>query len=587
MNQSASEPAAPPAQVQDKGAGAGAAGTADATASALVRIYRMYATARLAVGAALLLAQAVTLAFGARPSHAALIICPAYAAQALALWVFPKLAWLSEPQVGAIPRRRQWLATVGVDLLVFTLLHALESDLNFNFGALLVLPVLMAGVTSKRLLALGTAAGVTLLMLAVAAAGTLVQGKGDLGVKLAQAGLAGIGFFAIALLAGELATRLVGVQQAARDSLAMAREQEQLNRMVIEEMGDGVLVVDSRLRVRAANPAARSLLAPVGMAPPAPFDLRGNPAWAALADAVERAQREAEWPEAGRELTLRFGPAQTRNLRLRVRFTQQPALEDGIAAGEPHCLLFLEDARTAELRQRQERLAAMGRMSAGIAHEFRNPLAAIAQANALLLEDALSGPQRRLARMVADNAQRLKGIVDDVMEVASGPAPAPRPIDAVAAVAAVAAEWAHTVNWAPTADSPLRIELPPAPLWVQFDPDHLRRVLVNLLDNASRHASAEPGAVLLQLLTPDDAVALLRIGSDGPPIGPAVEPYLFEPFHSTRSRGTGLGLYICRELCTRYGAGIEYRLQAADVRWRNQFEVTMRRSKLALPGSLP
>jgi two-component system sensor histidine kinase PilS (NtrC family) len=339
--------------------------------------------------------------------------------------------------------------------------------------------------------------------------------------------------------------------------------------------------------VRAANPAARSLLAAEGMAPPAPFELRGHPAWAALAEAVERALSEADWPEAGRELSLRFGPGLTRNLRLRARFTRPLALDDDMAAGEPHCLLLLEDVRTAQSRQRQEKLAAMGRVSAGIAHEIRNPLAAISQANALLLEGELTAPQRRLAQMVADNAKRLEGIVDDVMEVAPGAAPAARAIDAVAEIGAAAAEWARTAQWAPTAGSRLRIELPPSPLGVVFDPEHLRRVLVNLLDNAGRHASGEPGAVLLQLVARDEEVALLRVGSDGPAIAPEVEPHLFEPFFSTRSRGSGLGLYICRELCARYGAGIEYRLQTAGTRWRNQFVVAMRRGDLAVDDAGP
>ena len=183
-----------------------------ATASALARIYRMYAAARLSLGAALLLAQGLTIAFGARPALAALLICPAYAAQAMALWVAPRWAWLSEPQVGVERQRRQWAATIGVDLLAFTLLHVLESGMSFNFGALLVLPVLMAGITSKRRLALGTAAAVTLVLLVVA--GTLAPEDGDVGVKLAESGLAGIGLFAIALLASELSTRLVGEQQA-------------------------------------------------------------------------------------------------------------------------------------------------------------------------------------------------------------------------------------------------------------------------------------------------------------------------------------------------------------------------------------
>ena len=556
-----------------------------AAASALARIFRMYAAARLSLGVALLLAQGLTIAFGARPALAVLGVCLAYATQAMLLWVSPRFAWLSEPQIGTDRQRRQWGATIGTDLLAFTLLHVLESGMSFNFGALLVLPVLMAGVTTKRLLALGTAAAVTLMLLAVA--GTLSLGGDDFGVKLAQSGLAGIGLFAIALLAGELSTRLVGEQQAARGSLARARQQEQLNRLVIEEMGDGVLVVDPRLRVRAANPAARSLLAAEGMAPPAPFELRGHPAWAALAEAVERALSESDWPEAGHEISLRFGPGQTRSVRLRARFTRPLALDDDMAAGEPHCLLLLEDVRTAQSRQRQEKLAAMGRVSAGIAHEIRNPLAAISQANALLLEEQLTASQRRLAQMVADNAQRLKGIVDDVMEVAPGTVQDARAIDAVAEVGTAAAEWARTMRWAATPESRLRVELPSSPLGVVFDPEHLRRVLVNLLDNAGRHGSDEPGAVLLQLVARDDGVALLRVGSDGPPIAPEVEPHLFEPFFSTRSRGSGLGLYICRELCARYGAGIEYRLQTAGTRWRNLFVVAMRRGDLAASDAGP
>ena len=86
-------------------------------------------------------------------------------------------------------------------------------------------------------------------------------------------------------------------------------------------------------------------------------------------------------------------------------------------------MLLLEDVRTAQARLRQEKLAAMGRVSAGIAHEIRNPLSTIAQANALLLEDALPEPQQRLLRMVADNVERLKRLVDEVMEVAPGTAP--------------------------------------------------------------------------------------------------------------------------------------------------------------------
>jgi two-component system sensor histidine kinase PilS (NtrC family) len=126
----------------------------------------------------------------------------------------------------------------------------------------------------------------------------------------------------------------------------------------------------------------------------------------------------------------------------------------------------------------------------------------------------------------------------------------------------------------------LALALPSEPLGVVFDAEHLRRVLVNLLDNARRHASDTPGAIRLTLAARDDGSALLTVASDGEPIPPDVERYLFEPFFSTRSRGTGLGLYICKELCERYGASIDYRLRPAGESNRNEFHVTMQRGVL-------
>ena len=126
----------------------------------------------------------------------------------------------------------------------------------------------------------------------------------------------------------------------------------------------------------------------------------------------------------------------------------------------------------------------------------------------------------------------------------------------------------------------LRVDLPAEPIGVWFDAEHLRRVLVNLLDNALRHASKAPGAIQLRLDSRHEAQAFLSVASDGAPIPPDVEPYLFEPFFSTRSRGTGLGLYICRELCERYGATIDYRLRAVGEGQRNEFYVDMQRKAL-------
>ena len=146
-----------------------------------------------------------------------------------------------------------------------------------------------------------------------------------------------------------------------------------------------------------------------------------------------------------------------------------------------------------------------------------------------------------------------------------------------AQVAAVCSEWARATGVRLGDSSVLRVELPTEPIGVVFDAEHLRRVLVNLLDNARRHATGTPGAIFLRLDSRDEARAFLSVTSDGEPIPADVEHHLFEPFFSTRSRGTGLGLYICRELCERYGASIDYRKRPADERLLNEFFVVMRR----------
>jgi len=538
------------------------------------RIFGAFIAARAAIGVALIVTLALTGAFGLRPSGAVVAVSILYATLAISMWLLPRFRRGAAPQAFARLQSPQWLATIGADLTLFTALHIASPGSSFNYVALLILPVLMAGVLTPRVLALATAAVATLALLGTAWLGVLASG-GDGTLLMTQAGLAGSGFFVITVLAGELAGRLAREELSARGSLELARQQAQLNRLVIEEMEDGVLVVDRGGKVRAANPAARRLLAPEGTSRAAPFQLRGVPAWGALARAVERAFAEAAWPEAGRDVAVQFAPDSHRTLRVRVRFTRKREPQ----ASEEFCVLFLEDLRSVQARSRQEKLAAMGRVSAGIAHEIRNPLAAIAQANALLSEDATDPAQRQLMLMVTENVERLKRIVDDVMEVAPGQVHEVGAIDATTRIAAICAEWAQAAGIEIGGAGLLHVELPAEAIGVLFDPEHLRRVLVNLLDNARRHASGRPAAVLVRLEASADVPgrAVFEVLSDGEPIPADVEAYLFEPFFSTRSRGTGLGLYICRELCERYGARIDYRLLPSEESRRNDFYVDMRR----------
>ncbi len=542
--------------------------------SGFERLHRAFIGARAVLGLALVATLVLVGVFGARPSLPLIIVSLVYATLALSMWLLPGMWPAANPQAMARLSSPHWLLTIGVDMLVFTALHVLAPGSSLNYVALLVMPVLMAGVLTPRTMALATAACVTLMLLATAM--LAVPLGGDPSLPMTQAALAGSGFFVLAVLSSELASRLAREELTSRGSLEMARQQAQLNRLVIEEMQDGVLVVDRSGRVRAANPAARRLLAPTGMCRAAPFQMRGVAPWEGLVKSAERAFVDAVWPEAGRDVTLEFEPGLTRTLRVRVRFTGNTEAQ----ASEEFCVLFLEDVRNMQARSRQEKLAAMGRVSAGIAHEIRNPLAAIAQANALLSEDARAPQQQQLTKMVSDNVDRLKRIIDDVMAAAPSLADDVPALDAVGQIRATCAEWARAAEMSLSESGALRLSLPDEPLGVVFDAEHLRRVLVNLLDNAKRHASGAAGAIEVRLDSRDETRVYLCISSDGPRIPPDVERYLFEPFFSTRSRGTGLGLYICRELCERYGASVDYRLRQSAAGERNEFFVAMRRRSL-------
>jgi two-component system sensor histidine kinase PilS (NtrC family) len=535
------------------------------------RIFAAFVVSRALLGTLLLLIQVVLMVYSvARPSLLAIGVSAIYAVATIVT-----LRWsVHMPQAVTLSgylKRRWMLLTVGVDLGMFALLLLVGTGLNV--AAMFALPVLMTATLSSRRVALAVAAAVSLILLGAASVQWLAGG--DPAALYTQVGLAGAGLFVLSALTGELAGRLARQEEAARSTLELARQQALLNRLVIEEMQEGLMVVNRNGHVRAANPAALGLIGAPERPWASSFDLRGVPNWQTLAQAVDEAFATGSWPETGRDVVVRTGrEAQgvERQLRLRLRFTRRRS-----SLREPLCVLFLEDLRSVQARARKEKLAAMGRVSAGIAHEIRNPLAAIAQANALLAEDLAADPHHsRLTGMVNDNVVRLRRIVEDVLEFApAGPAVPAATLELVAQVRAICDDWARTVGLPAGEGGPLYFRPVDEVIHVRFDLDHLRRVLVNLLDNALRHGTRQERSVWVQISLHGSSGVRLWVANDGDPIAANVEPYLFEPFFSTRSRGSGLGLYICRELCERYGATIEFRLRRPPARHRNAFMVTM------------
>ncbi len=514
------------------------------------RIWQGFMTARFTLGLVLLAMQLTLLAGGTSYSRWLVAISLAYFGSTLVTGLFGKPLFLGDNF------SRQWIRLVGLDVLAFSSLQVLQSN-HVNYTPLFALPILLASVLGSLRLALGTAAGVTVLLLGSTWL-TYAAGTNDTTLSLLQAALTGVGYFAIALLANQLSSRLATEGLRARSSQAAATLQRQVNALVIGSLPDGVLIVDRLGAVRAANPAALKLLTATPAQRKNLTDLHLEPGWLPLLQLTYASFAHGQGQE--QDVTISHegqGP-------LRLHVSTRPTNPQDLG-GESLCVLFLQDQRELEARMRTEKLASMGRMSTAVAHEIRNPLAAISQANALLDEDLTDPRHKKLTQMVDQNAQRLAKIVEDILD-ASRAQPqdgglSPLHMSLNEAVYRICRDWSGQNQ----CEQRLECNLSGQALRVQFEGDHLRRILVNLLDNARRFATERPGGIQVQTQGLHAQQAKLRIWSDGPPMDQTVERHLFEPFFSSESRSSGLGLYICRQLCEGHGASISYQRSHREV----------------------
>jgi two-component system sensor histidine kinase PilS (NtrC family) len=424
---------------------------------------------------------------------------------------------------------------VGGDIAGLSVLSYASGGIESSIGLLLLVSLAAAGIISRG--------KITLFFASLASIAALLQHSfavlyDDAAVsQYVQVGLLCIAYFAVAWLAHTLAKYAVASQDLAqRRSLDLASLAE-ANRMVMRDMQDGVLVVDEQGLIMQMNPAAERLLRK-----------NGSPG-AALSETFPALFGQyALWKQTGATSrdTLQLGGG----VQVKLRFIS-------VARDAAHgVVIFLEDMQRAQAEAQQIKLAALGRLTANIAHEVRNPLSAISYATELLGEEQGDAKQQRLLQIVLDNTQRINQIVQDVMQLNRRDRAQPEVFE----LDAMLRTFAEELSLAERLDPGVLLLEAGTGAKVRFDRGHLQQVLWNLGRNALRHGRKLPGSLVLAASLADGRL-VLDVQDDGPGISTEHQGKLFEPFFTTAADGTGLGLYIAKELCEANGARLEYHAQ--------------------------
>lgn len=468
-------------------------------------------------------------------------------------------------------RRRfllQLLSQILVDVAVISVLYISAGGSKSGLAILYLFPLAGCAILAPLVWALFFVSLVSLILLSESGYRLAME---TAEVSISQSGLYGAAFFAAVVVINRLAAKLIRQEELAAQRGKDLQLQEAINRMVIADMDDGVLVVSSNGTILTANPAAERMLGMACMDAEARVGLSDSATLAPLADAFFAWQRRPVLREPEQRLAdeqaafisikppedmISYTGSAMRGMRrdlaahLKLRFAKVYADE----SPDDRAVIFLQDVTEIENQAQQLKLASMGRLTASIAHEVRNPLSAISYAAALLAEEQANPAQARLLSIVGDNVKRLNCMIEDILKLSRKAQPQTSPLLLADFVDETLAEFRETHNLAPDLIRLGNL----AGLHVWFDPLHLREVIVNLLSNALRYASGRSGSIRIHALPGTAGRLELHVQDDGAPITPEVRAHLFEPFYTTSSKGTGLGLYLARELCLNNGAMLDY-----------------------------
>jgi two-component system sensor histidine kinase PilS (NtrC family) len=489
----------------------------------------------------------------------------------------PSLFWITAAAYlliavsAALALDRRWIAPdiqafvmSVVDIVAIVILMHASGGIESGLGGLLIVFVGAAGLVLPRQVPTVLAALATFAILGQ-------QAFAEFGSTTVEPSYPAAGILSAVIFAMALATRPLGRRIQASEALARQRGVDlqnlsELNEYIVQHLRESIIVIDRDDTIRLSNASATRMLGATGA-------IRGLP----LGSVFEPlAAYIREWRADPKKPSHPEFPVITSGNSLRVTAHLAPLGKDGIRGGP--VLVFLEDASLMNARVQQSKLASLGRLSASIAHEIRNPVGAMSHAAQLLRESpGLSQDDHRLTEIIETHSGRVSHIIDNVLQLSRRESSQPECLPLKPWLEEFAREFSGTLE---LQEGELEIADIPEDIDVRMDRSHLRQVLWNLCDNAVKYAS-ETGGILVELhggRLQGQSRPYVEVRDHGLGVDPSTAEKMFEPFYTERSGGTGLGLYISRELCElnratllyldRPGGGSIFRIVFADPdRW--------------------
>ncbi len=474
----------------------------------------------------------------------------------------------------AISLRQRWVAlgTLGttqvlVDIVVVVVLMHASGGITSGLGGLLVVFV---GAGSLVLPIQYPAVLAAIATFATLGEQVLAQLSGfETGVSYPAAGILCAIIFAMAMAAQPLARRIQASEALARKFGIDLQNISELNEYIVQHLRESIVVVDADDTIRLINSSALQLL---GASEPVSGTALGTTS-EPLAEYIDRWRIDKSLSSHAEFTLISEGNS------VRITAHLAPLGKDGQRSGP--ILIFLEDVSIMNARVQQSKLASLGRLSASIAHEIRNPVGAMSHAAQLLQESSgLSDDDIRLTEIIQTHSGRVSHIIDNVLQLSRRESSRPERFSLKDWLDDFASEFVRTLE---LQEGEFTIKDFARDIEVRMDRSHLRQVMWNLCDNAVKYAS-ETGGILVEVQAgrmQNQGRPYLEVLDCGFGVDKATADKIFEPFFTARSGGTGLGLYISRELCElnratllyldRPGGGSIFRIVFADPdRWETQ-----------------